>query len=93
MPKVEVGETILLPVESSTGAFAGECFITFDTLDGPVSGFIRADQVRERNKKHFLEAEVIAVASNCLTVRLHGSFFTTTGLAHIDKGAPYLLAA
>lgn len=88
-----VGETIFLQVTADSGAFAGERLITFDAQDGPISGFIRADQVRVRNGKNFIEAKVLKVSKDCIAIKLHGSFFTTTGLAHIDKDTPFLTAA
>jgi len=93
MTRIQVGETIFLPVDSAAGAFQGECLITFKTLDGPISGFIKSDQIREKDGKKFIPANVVNVMRDLITVRLHGSFFTTTGLAHIDKETPYLVAA
>jgi hypothetical protein len=89
----KIGEAIFIPVRSERGPFSGECLISFDSLDGPISGFIRADQVEVRNDQSFIRALVLRVAKDAIAVRLHGSFFTTTGLANIDKDTPYLRAA
>jgi len=93
MPSADKGEVILIPVNAGSGPFSGERLITFDTLDGPISGFIRANQVEVRNGRSFIGALVLDVTSEYISVRLHGSFFTTTGLAHIDKLTPFLRAA
>lgn len=87
------GDTILVPVKTGSGPFSGERLITFETLDGPISGFIQSDQVVTREGKSLIRALVLEVAVDRITVRLHGSFFTTTGLAHIDRHTHYLQAA
>jgi len=92
MPTTVAGEMILIPVNTGSGAFSGERLITFDTLHGPISGFIRADQVEVRNGGSFIKALVLEVTPDHISVRLHGSFFTTTGLAHIDRHTPFLRA-
>lgn len=89
----KVGETIFVPVRAENGPFSEESLISFDSIDGPISGFIRSDQVAKKEGRTFIGARVLKVESKAITVRLHGSFFTTTGLAHIDRDTPYLRAA
>jgi hypothetical protein len=62
-------------------------------MDGPISGFIRSTEVIQRKGRAFIRARVLKIAADAITVQLHGSFFTTTGLAHIRKDTPYLQAA
>jgi len=81
------GEKILVPTEAKSGAFPGERMVTVKTEAGPVSGFAKADFVIDQGGGTFLVAEVKRVASDSITVRLYGSFFTTTGLADIPKSA------
>lgn len=88
-----IGDQIMVPVEVSGGAFAGECLISFDTVDGPVSGFISSDQVVTLGDVKAISARVLAVESERIAVRLHGSFFTTTGIAHISATTPFARAA
>jgi hypothetical protein len=88
-----VGDIILVPVKAESGPFSEERLISFNSIDGPISGFIRADQIVKRRGKSFIRARVLRVAKDSITVQLHGSFFTTTGLAHIRKDTPYLEAA
>lgn len=88
-----VGEIILVPVSAERGPFSEECLISFNSIDGPISGFIRADQIVRRDSRSFIRARVLEVAKDSISVQLHGSFFTTTGLAHIRKDTPYLQAA
>jgi hypothetical protein len=91
--KLTVGDVILVPVKAESGPFSVECLVSFNSLDGPISGFIRADQVVKRRDKAFIRAQVLKTTSDSITVQLHGSFFTTTGLANIHRDTPYLEAA
>ena len=93
MTLLNKGDYIHVPVEVGSGAFAGECLITFDTIDGPISGFIGCDQVITQGDIKAISAKVLEVDSGRIAVRLHGSFFTTTGLAHISTSAPFERAA
>ena len=88
-----VGDIILVPVKAEQGPFSDECLISFDSLDGPISGFINSGEVERRGGKTFIRARVLKVGANSIAVRLHGSFFTTTGLAHIGRDTPFLRAA
>ena len=90
---VAKGERILVPVSVDGGAFPSESLITIETKDGPVSGFIRRDQIQKRKGSAFIEATVLDVSEDAITVRLHGSFFTTTGLAYISPRSEFLRAA
>jgi hypothetical protein len=92
MPLV-AGDLILVPVKVDSGPFSVECLISFNSLDGPISGFIRADQIVRRRERTFIRARVLKLTKDSITVQLHGSFFTTTGLAHIRRDTPYLEAA
>ena len=73
-------------VDDDAGAFPGERLVTVSTETGPVSGFAKADFVIDRDDGTYLVAEVKRVSRDKITVRLFGSFFTTTGLADIPKG-------
>lgn len=79
------GEKVLVPTEVGEGAFPNEKLVTVDTNEGPVSGFARADFIVKKDSGEFLMAEVKTVTEKTLTVRLFGSFFTTTGTANIPS--------
>lgn len=93
MKNLEAGDSIFLPVRADPGAFTGEYLVTLETRDGPTSGFMEAEQVVEKGGRSFVRAQVLDVGRDWITVRLHGSFFTTSGLAHIGRDAPFLRAA
>jgi hypothetical protein len=81
------GERILVPTDVKSGVFPGERFVTVSTESGPVSGFAKADYVINQGGASYLLAEVKQVRKNTITVKLYGSFFTTTGLADIPRSA------
>ncbi len=81
------GETIFIPVSVKPGAFSKECLVTFESTDGPVSGFVSADHVLEKDGHKVIEAKVVSSDKGSVSVYLRGSFFTTTGLAHIKTAA------
>lgn len=87
MPRPAPGQKVLVPTEVKAGAFPGERLVTVKTEDGPISGFAKEDHVVARKGNQYLLAEVTKVSDETLTVRLFGSFFTTTGLADIPKSA------
>jgi hypothetical protein len=83
------GEKILVPTEAESGAFPGEKLVTVSTEGGPVSGFAKADFVIHQGDGTYLVAEVKSVSADSVTVKLYGSFFTTTGLADIPKSTAF----
>jgi hypothetical protein len=87
------GEKVLVPTEVGDGAFPNEKLVTVNTQEGPVSGFARADFIVRNNEGEFLMAEVKNVSEAALTVRLFGSFFTTTGVADLPATTRVLKAA
>ena len=93
MENLKVGDNVFIQVETSDGAFLGEYLISFETLDGPVSGFIDSSRIKSVQETQVIEARVEGIDSDGIAVRLPGSFFTTTGLAHISPKAPLLHAA
>lgn len=81
------GDKVLIPVSVQPGPFDRERLVSFEGVDGPVSGFVPADQIVEKGTDKFIEAEVVSSTNVAISVRLRGSFFTTTGLAHIKTAA------
>lgn len=79
------GETVLVPTNVKAGAFPGEKLVSVETKDGIVSGFAKSDSIVEQSNAQYLKAEVKNVTRQTLTVKLAGSFFTTTGLADISS--------
>jgi hypothetical protein len=80
-----LGETVLVPTSVKAGAFPGEKLISVNTEGGVVSGFAKTDAIIERDNSQYILAEVRNVTAKILTVKLAGSFFTTTGLADVSS--------
>jgi hypothetical protein len=93
MAPITRGDRIHVPVSVDKGAFPAESLITIDTKEGPISGFIRSDQIKTTDRGNFIEGKVLDVSEDAIAVQLHGSFFTTTGLAYISPGTEFLIAA
>ena len=88
---MKVGDVIGIQCEVRPGPFAGERMITFDTVDGPVSGFVRESDLKEVNSQWYVRAVIQNIKDDELAVRVRGSFFTTNGLATVPRR--YALAA
>ena len=80
------GQSIRIRCEVQRGAFPTESLVTFETVEGPISGFVRSERV-ERTEGHegYIHATVKEVTKDTLTVVVEGSFFTTTGLAYLSR--------
>lgn len=86
MPKFTPGESILIRCEVQRGAFPHEMLVTFETADGPISGFVRSDSVKNiQDHEGFIPAIVKSVTADTVAVVVRGSFFTTTGLAYLKR--------
>ncbi len=82
MAKFEPGESVAVAASMQNGAFPGEYLVTIPTQTGPVSGFVRAQDIVEQNKT--IQAVVCGSTDNGLSVRLSGSYFTTNGLVELS---------
>lgn len=81
------GDTVMIPVTAQPGPFSRECLVQFESTDGPVSGFVPSRSVITKDEAQYIEATVVSVNGQSIAVRLNGSFFTTTGTAHIAIAA------
>jgi hypothetical protein len=80
------GQKIRILCEVQRGAFPTELLVTFDTAEGPISGFVRSENV-ERIEGHegYIRGTVKEVEGDTITVMVEGSFFTTNGLAYLKS--------
>jgi hypothetical protein len=86
MDQMKPGDEIGIRCEVTKGPFSGEHLISFETVDGPVSGFVRESELKTENKVWFVRAEVLRLlADDIVEVRVQGSFFTTNGIATIPR--------
>lgn len=85
MARFTLGQTVQIRCDIQPGAFPTEYLVTFQTNEGPVSGFVRGEQISHaETDKGYIFATVQGVSEDTLTVMVRGSFFTTTGLAHLS---------
>jgi hypothetical protein len=91
MSGLEVGAVIGIQCTVQPGPFSDERLISFDTVDGPISGFVNEADLRQFNENWLVRAEVLEVRGDILEVRVAGSFFTTNGLASVPRR--YAMAA
>jgi len=85
MPGMNVGDVIGVECAVQPGPFSNERLITFDTTKCPISGFVEKTELRQVGEKWLVRAVIIAVHDDFLEVRVRGEFFTTNGLANIQK--------
>jgi hypothetical protein len=85
MTGMRVGDVIGIQCDVRPGPFSGEHMITFDTVDGPISGFVRDSDLKERGSQWYVRAVIHGIKDDVLEVRVKGSFFTTNGLASVPR--------
>lgn len=86
MPDFAPGQLIRIRCEVQKGAFPTEMMVTFDTVDGPISGFVRSENVEQiEGDEGYIRGVVKEVSGEILTVMVYGSFFTTNGLAYLKQ--------
>lgn len=86
MSEFSVGQQVKIQCEVQRGAFPTELLVTFEAAEGPISGFVRSEDVQRLDgHKGLISATITAVSSDTITVIVKGSFFTTTGLAYLKR--------
>ena len=82
---MNVGDTVGIQCTVQPGPFSGERLISFDTVDGPISGFVKDADLTEIKAQWYARAVIQGMMGDVLTVRMKGSFFTTNGLASVPR--------
>lgn len=86
MSQFSVGQQVKIRCDVQRGAFPTELLVTFETVEGPISGFVRSEDVqRVGGHEGLISATITVVSSDTIAVILKGSFFTTTGLAYLKR--------
>ena len=71
----------------SPGPFSEERLVSLDTSYGPITGFVRESELKQKDDGRWLvRAKILNVMKdkNLVEVKIYGSFFTTNGLATIS---------
>lgn len=85
MGTLNIGDTIRIPCEVKPGPFSDEKFVSFETVDGIISGFVEANEIQERNSRFFVSGIVKETSGDKIVVVVRGSFFQTNGIATVDR--------
>jgi hypothetical protein len=91
MPIINAGDVVGIRCTVQAGPFSEERLISFEAVDGPVSGFVNENELKRVDDIWLVRAVVQSVHDDILEVIVRGSFFTTNGLASIQKS--YAMAA
>lgn len=91
MAAIKVGDVVGIRCNVQPGPFSEERLISFETTDGPISGFVDERELKESKGDWLVRATVRAVRDDVLEVLVQGSFFTTNGLANVPRS--YAMAA
>ena len=83
--EIRQGERVPVPCKVGPGAFPDEYLITVNTAEGEISGFINTVQVDENSDGAFIRGVVLGVMEDRISIKLPGSFFTTSGIAHFYR--------
>jgi hypothetical protein len=79
-----VGQQVWIRCTVQPGPFSDEPLVTIESIDGPVSGFIDSDELREGPSGESRVRGVIrGIEKSFVEVWIRGSFFTTNGLANV----------
>ena len=81
------GAVIGVPCDVRPGPFSGEQLITLDTENGPISGFVRDNELKTVSDKWYVRAIIESIEDDLLSVKIRGSFFTTNGIATIPRSS------
>lgn len=82
---MDIGEAIRIPCEVKPGPFSDEKFISFDTVEGVVSGFVDERDIEQSGSRFFVPGVVKEVAPDRIVVIVRGSFFQTNGIATVAR--------
>ncbi|MCI0450939.1 MAG: hypothetical protein L0Z51_00960 [Candidatus Latescibacteria bacterium] len=79
------GDLVGVPCTTKPSPFPGERMVGIETKKGPISGFIREDDLLEIKGVPHVRGIVVGFLEDTVFVEVRGSYFTTTGLAEFEK--------
>jgi hypothetical protein len=85
MGTISVGGTIRIPCEVKPGPFSDERLISFETIDGVVSGFVEESSLQKDGDNFFISGVVKALEPDAIVVLVRGDFFQTNGIATVAR--------
>lgn len=95
MPTFSEGDVVGVPCTIQLGPFPDEKLITVETIEGPISGFVKVSNLTINDEESgIVPGTVVAVSSDYITVKIAASFFTTAqGVASVRGNQLRRLAA
>ena len=85
MPGLEVGGNVGVRCKVQPGPFSDEHLVTIETVDGPISGFVNESEMKRVDQEWRVRGVVRAIKGDIIEVWIKGSFFTTNGLASVER--------
>ena len=85
MVQIGVGKEIRIACKIQPGPFSEEHVVTVDTIDGPISGFVRKENLVRLKDQWYVRGIVRDIKKDVVSVWIKGSFFTTNGLANVPR--------
>jgi hypothetical protein len=80
-----VGKEAWIRCKVQPGPFSDEPLVTIDTIEGPVSGFIQAGELKKQGDGTAVRGIVRSMENDHVEVWIRGSFFTTNGIASVNR--------
>jgi hypothetical protein len=81
---LQIGQQVKIPCEVQPGPFSEERLVTFQSIEGSVSGFVKREELEEAGGQPTIRGVIRAIEKDYLEVWVRGSFFTTNGLANVS---------
>ena len=81
-----VGQQVSIPCKVQPGPFSDEPLVTVETTEGPLTGFVKSEELRETAGQTSVRGIVRNIEMDYVEVWIKGSFFTTNGLANVPAG-------
>lgn len=82
---LEVGQQVWIPCKVQPGPFSDEPLVTIESIDGPVTGFVNSEELKETANRTTVRGIVRSIEKDYIEVWIRGSFFTTNGLANVPR--------
>ena len=78
-----IGQQVWIRCKVQPGPFSEEPLVTVESIDGPLTGFVKSDELRTTADQTKVRGIVRKIERDYIEVWIKGSFFTTNGLANV----------
>jgi len=79
------GDKVRIQCDVRPGPFSGERLISFESLEGIISGFVKERELEAVGGEWYISGVVQEVHQEDVVVKVRGSFFTTNGIASMSR--------